>query len=786
MRIVKKVLLSLNTLAVLVSAGFALVLAWLVKDEITPILMGGKSFDERSLAARVVIVTLIAAAFFIYMVIVQAINRRITDQSKISTGTFLAICGGLTGAFVFLYIYGPGTLDGQRVDWLMNIGDNAQHYLGWVFYRHDLWAFPVTFSQSLGYPYGISVSFADPVTLFIVVFKALRSILPEPFQYFGLWTIFCFILQGGFSALIIYEISRSRLAALIAPLFFCLSSILIYRVYVHIALEGHWTILVALYLFFLNRRTQKYNKFWPVLLCAAVLVHPYFLGIVFIIFCGTLLEWFLSERNIRVIAINFLISVATVLAIMWLTGLFASGYSMSAAGVDYFKANLNSLVNPVNRGWSIFLPPLPLAEGTYPTVHYLGLGIILLFLLSLVGYLYKNGRVILKNGIRGWGLLLMVVLFTVLALSNVVTLNDKVLFTYHLPDPLMKIWGIYRATERFLWPVFYLIFIFAISQTVKLTGSTRKTALVLLLALCIQFAEINPLLKEKYTMFHDPQGSESPLKSDFWMEAARQYKSVVMLPLNLDNWVRLSEYAALNRMTINYIYFGRENDEMMAGAVEKVNQLKKGQVTPGDLYIIKDSPTLKKVCNLVGKGAVLAYVNREWVLAPGFKGDMSAYPDVTITGENFDCSTLDLAGFLKRYQDKLVVISVMEDGSEAMDAASSAGMKAAGFEIDLRGQTGKSYVGVSSAGKLIFEKIADGRIDFEAMKGEMLNGVEVPVDLQVSSAGRISGEETSQILIDRADYSFGRRGLNVSVYDPATGKVIDNALFEMQTSTTNY
>lgn len=792
MRTMKQVLSSLKRLAVLLSAGFSLILAWLVKDEITPILMGGKTFDERSLAARVVIVTLLTAAFFIYLLVVQVINRRINDQSGFSAASFLAITGGLTGAFVFVNVFGLGTLNGQRVDWLMNIGDNAMHYLGWVFYRHDPWAFPLTFSQSLGYPYGISVSLTDPVTLFIIPFKALRSILPEPYQYFGLWTIFCFILQGAFSALIIYETTRSaaktaaRLAALLAPLFFCLATILIYRVYTYIPHVGQWTILAGLYLFFLNRREKKYNAWWPLVLCAGLLVQPYLVGIIFVLFLGTMVERFIIDKDWRAIVIHLAVNLAAVGLVMWVTGMSGGDYSMSGAGVDYFKSNLNSLVNPVNKGWSVFLPPLPLAEGTYPNLHYLGFGMILLFAFTLIGFFYSNWRTlgrILKHNLV---LIAMMALLTVLSLGNVVTLNDKILFTYQLPEPLMKAWAIFRATERFLWPVFYLIFIFAISQAVKLMRSNPKIALVLLLAFCIQYADIAPLLREKYATFHDPQGSETPLKSDFWADAASQYRSLVMLPLNLDNWARLTEYAALNRMTTNYFYFGRDTAEISSGAAEKINQLEGGQITPGDLYIIKDSPTLKKVCNLVGKGASLAYVNREWVLAPDFKGDMSTYPDVTITGENFGCSTIDLANFLKRYQDKLVVISVMEDGSQAMDAASAAGMKAAGFSVDLRGQSGKSFVGVSEAGKLILEKMADGRIDFEAVQGEMINGIEIPVDLEVSSAGRISGEETSQILIDGADYSFGRRGLNVSVYDPSTGKVVDNALFEMQTDTTNY
>ncbi|MHC1781441.1 MAG: DUF6311 domain-containing protein [Anaerolineaceae bacterium] len=773
----RKLTSSLDPMALLLSAAGAAVLAWLVRDKITPYLLG-TSFAERCLAVKAVLLAALALGFFIYIASVQIINRRLDDHSRLKPRAFLAVAGGLTGAFTFLFIFGPGTLDGTRVDWLMDLGDNAMHYLGWVFFRHDPWSFPLTTSQSLSYPYGISVSLTDPVTLLILPFKLLRSILPEPFQYFGLWTLACFILQGAFSALIVIETTKNRMAALLAPLFFCTANILIYRVYTYIPHVGQWTILAALYLFFLNRRTQKYNGWWPAVLCAGLLVQPYLVGIIFVLFLGAMLERFLLEKDWRGPLVSLVISLASIALVMWITGMSGGDYTMSGPGVDYFKTNLNSLVNPVNAGWSVFLPPLLLAPGTYPNVHYLGLGMILLAVFALIAYLIINRGSLARILKANFVLIAMVLVLTILSLGNVVTLNEKILFTYSLPEPLMKVWSIFKATERFLWPVTYLIFIFAISQAVNLLRGRRLAALALLLAITIQYADAAPLLREKYETWHDPRGSHSPLKSDFWQDAGKQYRHLVMLPLNLRNWARLTEFAANNGLTTNYFYFGRETGEISAGAEEKIRQLEAGRAGESELYVLTDSSTVKAACKLIRSGTPFAYVDGEFVLAPAFEGNLNAYPDVAVTGENFECGAVTLADFLERYRDKLIVISVMEDGAGTMDVA--------GFSVDLREQAGKSYIGIAHDGKLLFEQLSDGRIDFEAAAGEMVNGVELPVDLRVSSAGRISGEEISEIIVAGKDYSFGRRGMNVSVYDPMSGEVIDNALFEMRDGVMNY
>lgn len=748
-------------------------LAWLLRDLWTPLLTAGHTFEERSIYVRAFLVLITTGMFFLISWGAQKLLDSIqaSDNSPVKTHDVLAIIGGLTGAIFFYLIYGTGTLDTGRVDWLFNLGDNAQHYLGWVFYRNDPWTFPIGFSCSLGYPTGTCMCFTDSIPLLAIPFKVISYFLPATFQYFGLWTLLNFILQGALASLILFEVSRSRLSAFSAPFFFCLADIFLFRVFRYTPLSGQWIVLLALYLYFLNKRDSRWNKYWPLVHGMAVLIQGYFFVMTFVVFCGTLLEGWLKDRRFMPVIRQLAVSLASTALLMWVVGFFSDAVDMSDAGLGYFKANLNAFVNPL-AGWSRFFDPLPLAEGTYAmNVNYLGIGIILLTVIGLAGLVYRNRRAFTCVFCNNWGLVLIVPVLVVFALSNVITLNDRVLFTYPLPDPILRLWGVFRGTERMLWPVYYLIFVFAINQTVRLSPRRWVTGLILLAAFGLQLAEVQPQLERFHAEFNDPRGKQTTLKSDFWSDAAGQFETVVILPLSLENWARLTEYAADYRLNINYSYYARYSPNLEPAAKQKMFDLASGKVTPGEMYIIKNPELRKNICEQY-PGEFLALVNEEWVFAPGFDRQPVDYPDIALTGSNSNCSRLTLPDFLRRYVDKLIIISVMDDASTLILPETCAILSKTGLAQGLRENEGESYAAIFRDGKVILEKASPQKIEWSGGKADGL-----PVDLQLTSAGRISGEEDAVILINGRDYSYHQPGLNVVVVDPSSGTVIDTALF---------
>lgn len=47
----------------------------------------------------------------------------------------------------------------------------------------------------------VSVLYTDSIPLFAIFFKALSPLLPETFQYFGLFGLMCYMLNGGFAGI---------------------------------------------------------------------------------------------------------------------------------------------------------------------------------------------------------------------------------------------------------------------------------------------------------------------------------------------------------------------------------------------------------------------------------------------------------------------------------------------------------------------------------------------------------------------------------------------------------
>ena len=75
-------------------------------------------------------------------------------------------------------------------------GDNATYYFGWALYRHDTHlSYPLAWTDRVGYPVGTSIALLDAIPLFAILLRPLSPILPEPFQYLGLYSALCFVLQ---------------------------------------------------------------------------------------------------------------------------------------------------------------------------------------------------------------------------------------------------------------------------------------------------------------------------------------------------------------------------------------------------------------------------------------------------------------------------------------------------------------------------------------------------------------------------------------------------------------
>lgn len=112
---------------------------------------------------------------------------------------WLTLLSGILGLTIFILIYSTEVLNVTKDEWLHDSWDLTQHYYGWMFFRDAKWTFPIGMFQTLSYPNYASIIFTDSIPLFAIFFKLLSSILPETFQYFGIYGMICYILQGVFA-----------------------------------------------------------------------------------------------------------------------------------------------------------------------------------------------------------------------------------------------------------------------------------------------------------------------------------------------------------------------------------------------------------------------------------------------------------------------------------------------------------------------------------------------------------------------------------------------------------
>jgi len=472
----------------------------------------------------------------------------------------------------FALLYGVAIIDPTYTDWLLGKGDLSQHYIGWQAFKNSSWLFPIGMTDQLAYPYHTSIIFTDSIPVFAVFFKLFRAILPTEFQYFGIWGVLCFALQGIFAARIIQRFVPNRIYIILTSMLLVITPVMIFRMYTHTALAGQWLILFAIDTFFANKTASGRAIYlrWAALgvLCAST--HIYFLLLGGIILAGCCLEDVIRTRKLVrsiFIALSYLLPALVVVALL---GGFSSSMDASTGGLGIYSFNLNAFFNP--QGWSQILPDLPTyGLGQYEGFAYLGAGILLLVALSFLAFVVsKNTRARLRartSQLIALGVVFLVTLFA--SLSPKIALNGSLLVKLPIPYSIVQLWAIFRATGRIGWIMVYLIMLGSVIVSYSLFN--RRGAVVLAaLVLGLQVYDIQAPLIKRHEEFSQKIVYQSQLTDTaFWDSAARSnIRHVVLIPRfsQLPEEMRwsLANWAMDNRMTLNDFYFARENATMFS------------------------------------------------------------------------------------------------------------------------------------------------------------------------------------------------------------------------------
>jgi hypothetical protein len=462
-------------------------------------------------------------------------------SSWVDSLSFCLIFSLLVGILYTVVVMGPRVLNPRDIGWLTH--DPVAHYVGWELFRHDpQWHWPLTFTTWLGYPVGESTALQDFNPVMALALKPFSSLLPEPFQYFGIEIVISCTLQFFFAWRLLRALVGAKTVGIVlASAFFLIAPPLTYRLHGHYSLTNHWVLIAAFLLFFRAQsfpQTSLLRFEISALLLAGLVVaiNPYLAFQVLMILAAAVVSVVWQKRVSFVRALGLMILIAGVCALLAYSIGFVitGGKGYATGGYRYYSMNLLSPIDPYltqleppGRG-SILFPRLPqLTDGQYEGYNYLGAGVILLAV-AVVMLLWINRRR-LKSVDRRWviPLFLCCLALTLMACSTRISLGSHVFVDVDPHEKLTRFFAPLRASGRLFWAPYYLIVTVVLAMPMLFL---RKVCANLLLAtvLVLQVADTAPL--RNWVRHYVDSGYSHPLRSPIWWTLGASYKNLEVLP----------------------------------------------------------------------------------------------------------------------------------------------------------------------------------------------------------------------------------------------------------------
>lgn len=520
------------------------------------------------------------------------------------------------GAVAFFVAFPSYILDPTFLEWVFphvsstyNGGDFHTHYLGWRFLRQVSWSFPLGLISNYVSPLGTYIAYTDSLPLLAFPLRLISDLLPADFQYLGAWVLFCFILQSIFAFRILRRWVHDPFCLALGVIFLTFSPVLIFR-WNHVALMSHWLLLWSFEVLQNNLNLKrpfvvtKVAIWQPIIIISmATLIQPYLAAMVAGI-CWTLpLAQFLSEerqeKNWWVWPLLRLGAITAAYILPMGVLLYSFGFLGGPSGTEgfhFFGTDFFSLFN--NYGTSSFIPKFRVKRGLYEGYAWPGLGGWLLICAVLVT------RV--RTQVRDWmrdpfvtAILITCGLMWFFALSeNIHFFGFWIIDMEWFWKPLHFVTSSLRTSGRFIWPLYYLLFMTAIAVTANFYPK-KIARWIFTAALLAQVVDIGPWIANRSSRFPITRGSK--LADPFWTAAASNYRHIKIIPPVQDvgfcfqqkgdifyQWVEFADFAAKNNMTINSGYlarYDRNASQLYCGA--QSYEFITGPLQTDSLYVLR-------------------------------------------------------------------------------------------------------------------------------------------------------------------------------------------------------
>jgi hypothetical protein len=377
--------------------------------------------------------------------------------------------------------------------------DASANVAGWLFYVQDGWHFPLLHTTRLNHPDGISVAFTDSIPIAALLFKALSAWLPEGFHYFGWWHALVFVLQAIAAVFLMRAFGIRHLAGTIAATAFALTwPALLWRLG-HTSLMTHGILLFGLAFYFLARRGQWSTGRAAIALVSlsviGLMVHPYFLAFIYPLFLALLADQALAGEGWKKQVPRLLGSLAAIAVAGFVLGYFGHG-STTTFGFGQYSMNLVSpfcggrLIGCATETTQHQFGAFRFADATggqYEGYNYFGAGLLLLLPFAIATR-WADVKSIPQ---RYPAFIVLLLLFTMYALSTTVYFGMSKVVSYSLPSFLDTLTGTFRASGRFFWLAGYAMLFATLAGLLR--QATWRGLLLLAVALSLQWLDTQPL-----------------------------------------------------------------------------------------------------------------------------------------------------------------------------------------------------------------------------------------------------------------------------------------------------
>lgn len=437
----------------------------------------------------------------------------------------------LISIFYLIYFIGIDNISFKSIEWLYNGADANLHQSGWYFFKNDIWRFPLGSNPNYGEGFGSSIIYTDSIPFFALIFKLLKFLISGNFQYFSLWYFITLYLQLFVSFKILKKYTKSDAYSFIGSLFFIISPFFIYRFGFHASVSAHWILLTSLYLGFTYQPNQSKLP-WLALIIFSSLVNYSFTAMLLLFYFLLRIFNYFYEKNILKILKDFAIIITTLLLTLYILGYFeVRMVDTLGVGFGVYKFNLLSIIDSkesitgFNSSWII--PDIKLSRGEeVEGFNYIGFGSIIMFIIIFVlsfSKAYRKKIFYSQNNRNVKIITLILIFFTLWALSNKISFGSYTLIDIPLNKYLLALLSIAKNSGRMFWIVNYFILISFLLIIYKIFDK-KKSLILILLIFIIQLIDTSPVInsrinKNKLTV-------ESNIKDEIWQSLFEKYKIV--------------------------------------------------------------------------------------------------------------------------------------------------------------------------------------------------------------------------------------------------------------------